>query len=674
MNRQAMNRNEARRRIEALSEDLRRHDRLYYVDARPEISDPDYDALLRELQELEAAFRDLIRPDSPTQRVGGEPLAGFRAVPHAAPMMSLGNTYSKDELREFDARVRKRLGSEPFDYILEPKIDGVAVTLRYEDGGLVLGASRGDGRTGDDITANLRTLRSVRLSLDDASPPAVVELRGEVYMPRAGFAALNEQRQEDGLETFANPRNAAAGSLKQLDPRIVARRPLRIILYGAGELVGIEFATHRELLERIRAWGLPGPIRTWTCPALDEVLDALDKLEQQIAEYPFDTDGGVVKVNQRGLYERLGATAKSPRWAVAYKFQPEQAETRLRAIHIQVGRTGVLTPVAELDPVLVSGSTVSRATLHNEDEIRRKDIRVGDRVLIEKAGEVIPAVVRVITEARTGAEEVFRMPDHCPVCGAPAARREGEVALRCENGLCPAQIKTALRHFASRGAMDIDGLGEALVDQLVDRGLVDNPADLYALDATQLADLERMAEKSAANLVRAIEASKSREFWRVIFALGIRHVGARSAQTLEEHIPDMDALMEVDSDRLEAVPDIGPIVARAIREFFDNEQNRGIIEALRAAGVRMQRTSAPALAYSGPLAGKTVVLTGTLDTMTRTEAAERIRAAGGTVASSVSAKTDAVIAGDQAGSKLDKARKLGVHVVDETQLLEWLGA
>jgi DNA ligase (NAD+) len=668
-----MNRDQARRRIEELAEELRRHDRLYYVDARPEISDQAYDARLRELRDLEEAYPEWIREDSPTQRVGGEPLEGFRSVSHAVPMMSLANTYSKEELGEFDARIRKRLGSERFDYILEPKIDGVAVTLRYEDGRLVLGASRGDGRTGDDITANLRTLRGVALRLPDRSPPAVVELRGEVFMPRARFAALNARRQEDGLEAFANPRNAAAGSLKQLDPRIVARRPLDIILYGAGELAGIAFATHGALLEQIRAWGLPAPIRTWACPALDDVLVALDELEQALDSFPFDADGGVLKVNQRDLYERLGATAKSPRWAIAYKYQPEQVQTRLRAIQIQVGRTGVLTPVAELEPVLVSGSTVSRATLHNEDEIRRKDIRVGDLVVIEKAGEVIPAVVRAVTEARTGTERPFAMPDHCPVCGAPAVRREGEVALRCENGLCPAQIKNALRHFAGRGAMDIDGLGEILVDQLVDRGLVANPADLYALDTTQLATLERMAKKSADNLARAIQSSKSRDFWRVIFALGIRHVGARSAQTLEEHFPDIDALMAADTETLEAVPDIGPIVAQSIRAFFDNEQNRTILEALRRAGIRMERSpQAASTPPTGPLAGKTVVLTGTLPTLTREEAAEHIRAAGGKVATSVSTKTDVLIAGDQAGSKLEKARKLGIPIADEAQLLQWL--
>lgn len=665
---------QARERIDALTRDLQRHNRLYYVEARPAITDQAFDALLKELQELETAFPRWAHPDSPSRRVGGEPLEGFAGVTHAVPMMSLGNTYSREELREFDARVAKRLVDTPYDYVLEPKIDGVAVTLRYEDGVLVLGATRGDGRVGDDITANLRTIRSIPLRLEDPAPPAVVELRGEVFLPRTGFAALNESRQEQGLDPFANPRNAAAGSLKLLDPRLVAARPLDVVVYGTGALDGIAFPTHTALLDHIRDWGLPAPVRTWSCATLDEVLAGLDALEAEKAGYPFDTDGGVIKIDQRPLYERLGATAKSPRWATAYKFQPEQAETRVRVITIQVGRTGVLTPVAELEPVLVSGSTVSRATLHNEDEIRRKDIRVGDQVVIEKAGEIIPAVVRVVTEARTGDERRFQMPDVCPVCGGPTVRHEGEVALRCDNGLCPAQVKNALRHYAARGAMDIDGLGEALIDQVVDRGLIATPADLYTLQRDQVADLDRMAAKSATNLIAAIEASRTRDFWRVLFALGIPLVGARSAQTLEEHFPDIDALAEADSETLEAVPDIGPVVAASIRAFFANPQNRAVVDALRAAGVRVERAASPppTADSGGPFAGKTVVLTGSFSSLTRQEAGERIRRAGGKVTGSVSANTDLVIAGEKAGSKRTKAEALGIPIVDEAQLLAWL--
>ena len=520
-----MKRDEARHVIDRLCEALHRHNRLYYVEARPEISDREYDALLRKLEELEVAFPNLVRPDSPARRVGGEPLAAFASVRHGVPMMSLANTYSKDELREFDARVAKLLHSKDYTYALEPKIDGVAVSLRYDDGFFTRGSTRGDGTTGDDITANLRTIRSIPLRLADPAP-AVLEVRGEVYMTRTGFAALNTERQEAGAEPFVNPRNAAAGSLKQLDPRIVAARPLDAVFYAVGLHQGVSFNTHEELVGRLTKWGFKTTPMLWTCDTIDAVLEALDTLDSARHAYPFETDGGVIKVNERTLYEALGSTAKSPRWAVAYKYEPEQVETTLRDITVQVGRTGVLTPVAELAPVFVSGTTVSRATLHNEDELRRKDIRIGDRVLVEKAGEIIPAVVSVNTKARTGKEKVFTMPKTCPVCGAAVSRREGEVAVRCENSLCPAQLKSAVRHFAARGAMDIEGLGGVLIDQLVDTGLIKSPADLYGLEAEQVASLERMGARSAANLVAAIEESKGRDFWRVIFALGIRQVGA----------------------------------------------------------------------------------------------------------------------------------------------------
>lgn len=657
-------------RIAALTLALHRHNYLYYVEARPEISDREYDALLRELQDLEARHPELAEPDSPTRRVGGEPLDGFSSVPHHLPMMSLANTYSREEVREFDARVRKLLGGRAYRYVLEPKIDGVAVSLRYEQGRLARALTRGDGIRGDDITGNIRTIRSVPLRLLADAPPAVVEVRGEVYMTRDGFARLNQERQEAGLDAFANPRNAAAGSLKLLDPRIVAARPLDAVFYAAGELDGIAFATHHALLDTLRAWGLRTPDRYWTCPDIDRLLAELETLAALRHDFDFDIDGGVIKVDERAYYEALGATAKSPRWAVAYKYEPEQAETRLRDITVQVGRTGVLTPVAELDPVQVSGTTVSRATLHNEEEIRRKDIRIGDRVVVEKAGEIIPAVVRVVADARTGAERPFRMPDTCPACGARVSRRDGEVAVRCENSLCPAQVKSAIRHFARRGAMDIDGLGEALVEQLVDTGLVASPADLYRLTAEAVATLERMAAKSADNLIRGIDASRRREFWRALFALGIRHVGARSAQTLERHFVDIDALRAAPVEALEQIPDVGPVVARSLHDFLHNPQNWAIIEALRAAGVNLARTQdAPA---AGPLAGKTFVLTGTLPTLSREQAAERIRAAGGVVSSSVSRNTACVVAGDKPGAKLARAEALGIPILDEPGLLALL--
>ncbi len=670
-----MNRKEAQSRIAALREALERHNQLYYVANRPEISDREYDRLYAELAALEEEYPELVTPDSPTQRVGGEPLKAFRQVQHRAPMMSLANTYNREELLAFDERIRKLLPGAACSYILEPKIDGVAIALRYERGRLVCGSTRGDGRVGDDITENLRTIRSIPLRLPaGARPTAVLEVRGEVFMSRAGFMAINREREEAGEEAFANPRNAAAGSLKLLDSRLVARRPLGVILYGVGELDGIEFKTHRDLLDALRAFGLPTPPRSWPCESMAKVLAALDELKNLRRDFPFDMDGGVIKVNERQLYGVLGATAKSPRWAVAFKYEPERAETRLNAITVQVGRTGVLTPVAELEPVFLAGSTINRATLHNVDEIGRKDIRVGDRVCLEKAGEVIPAVVGVNAAARTGKEKVFAMPKRCPVCGQEATRREGEVAWRCENLQCPAQLKRWLRHFAARGAMDIEGLGEALIDQLVDGKLVDDPADLYSLKLEQVSGLERMAEKSARNLLAGIEASKRREFWRVIFALGIRQVGVRMAQTLEQHFEDLDRLMAADAERLQQIRDMGPVAAQSIVDYFKNPHNGALVRRLQKAGINFRRMVSDAPAASSKLAGRTLVLTGTLSKFTREQAEQEIRRRGGSVASSVSRKTSYVVAGAEPGSKLEKARRLGVPVLDEAgflALLRW---
>jgi DNA ligase (NAD+) len=662
---------EAKRRIEELRTEIERHNRLYYIDAKPEISDRDYDTLLKELEDLEKEHPGFASPSSPTQRVGGAPLQHFESVRHAVPMMSLSNTYSKEELIEFDRRIRKLIPDEVFSYILEPKIDGVAISLRYENGELVQALTRGDGTTGDDVTANIRTINSIPLRLDDMMPPAVLEVRGEVYMDTAGFAKLNEQRQEAGLEPFANPRNACAGSLKQLDSREVARRPLDAIFYATGELEGIAFDTHEQMLQSLGNYGLRITPSYWLHDTIETVLDRLDELESMRHAFPFEMDGGVIKVNERRLYEPLGTTAKSPRWAAAYKYEPEQAETTLHAVSIQVGRTGVLTPVAELEPVQLAGTIVKRATLHNEDEIRRKDIKMGDRVVVEKAGEIIPAVVRVVAEKRTGSEQDFTMPTACPVCGGDVEKREGEVALRCINLQCPAQVKSWLTHFASRGAMDISGLGESLVEQLVDSGLVKNPADLYELTKAEVSGLERMGQKSADNLIRGIAESRSRAFERVLFGLGIRHVGKGAAILLAKAFRDIDALMAAAPEQLESIHDIGPIVGRSVVDYFQSPDTCAVIERLRKAGVNFEQEEETG---SSELKGLTFVLTGTLDTMTRDEAGEKIRARGGAVSSSVSKNTSYLVAGGSAGSKLNKAEALGVTVLTEEQLIALLGS
>ena len=662
---------QAEQRIEELRAEIERHNRLYYIDAKPEISDREYDRLLDKLEQLEKKFPEFQSPASPTRRIGGAPLEHFESVRHAAPMMSLSNTYSKEELVEFDRRIRKLIPGETFSYILEPKIDGVAISLRYENGELVQALTRGDGTTGDDVTANIRTIQSIPLRLSDMMPPAVLEVRGEIYMDTSGFVQLNERRQEAGLEPFANPRNACAGSLKQLDPREVARRPLDAIFYATGELDGITFETHALMLESLRNYGLRITPSCWLHETIEAVLDRLDELESMRHAFPFEMDGGVIKVNERRLYEPLGCTAKSPRWAVAYKYEPEQAETTLHAISIQVGRTGVLTPVAELEPVQLAGTTVKRATLHNEDEIRRKDIKIGDRVVVEKAGEIIPAVVRVVTDKRTGSEQEFTMPTACPVCGGDVEKREGEVALRCINLQCPAQVKNWLTHFASRSAMDINGLGESLVEQLVDSGLVKNPAELYSLTKAEVLGLERMGEKSADNLIQGIRESKQRPFERVLFGLGIRHVGKGAAILLAKAFRNIDALMAAEPEQLESIRDIGPIVGKSVVDYFQSPDTCAVIDRLRKAGVNFEQEEPPG---STELEGLTFVLTGALDTMTRDEAGEKIRARGGTVSSSVSKNTSYLVAGESAGSKLEKAEKLGVTVLTEEQLIALLGS
>lgn len=669
---------QARRRHELLAEEIRAHDFAYYVEARPRVTDAEYDRLYRELVDLEAVFPALCGADSPTRRVGGEPVGEFRTVAHGVPMMSLDNTYSAVEVEEFVGRVRKLLPGGELEWLVEPKVDGVAVSVRYERGVLVLGATRGDGARGDDVTANLATIRSLplRLASGGRAVPEVLEVRGEVFMTRAGFARLNEARQAAGEEPFMNSRNATAGSLKMLDPRVVACRPLDVVLYGFGEYRGDEPpATQVELLERVRAYGFRVPEKTWVCDSTATLLGALEELAELRRGFAYETDGAVIKLNSIALRERLGATAKAPRWAIAYKYAPERAETRLRAISIQVGRTGALTPVAELEPVLLAGTMVSRATLHNEEDMRRKDIRVGDRVWVEKAGEVIPAVVGVVTGARTGREQLFEFPARCPECGTVVSREAGGsagggVVLRCGNPDCPAQVRGRIEHWCSRGAMDVEGCGESLVAQLVGKGLVADVADLYRLKLDEVAALERMGEKSARNLLAGIEASRGRDLWRVIFGLGILHVGAGVAKSLARRFPDLRALLDAGAEELQAAEDVGEVVAESVVRWASDPRHRQLVERLEQAGVNLKSALYVQRASGGPLGGKVFVLTGTLPTLTREQAAERIESLGGRVSGSVSRKTDYVVAGEAAGSKLEKARKLGVAVLDEAAFLE----
>jgi DNA ligase (NAD+) len=651
---------------------LAHHDYRYHVLDDPEIADAEYDALFRKLQALEATHPDLVTPDSPTQRVGAAPQSAFATVRHGHQMLSLSNVTTRDEMEEFDARVRRLLGRERVEYVVEPKIDGVAVELVYEDGTLAVGSTRGDGVVGENVTANLRTIRSVplRLRTDGRPLPARLEVRGEVYLPVAAFRALNREREEAGQPVFANPRNSAAGSLKQLDARVTASRPLALACHGVGAIEGVAVATHHELLGAFADWGLRPPPRHRLAGTLDEVADAFAALEAERDDLPFEIDGLVVKVNDLELQRLLGQVSRSPRWAVAWKFKPRQATTTILRIAPSVGRTGVLTPVAELEAVAVGGVTVRNVSLHNMDEVERKDVRVGDTVLLERAGDVIPYVVRVLTERRTGHEQAFRMPAHCPVCGADVARQEDEVAYRCLNVSCPARIKQALRFFGSRGAMDVEGLGEKLVDQLVDRGLVRDLADLYHLEEATLVGLERMGKKSAENLLAQLERSKQTTLPRLLVALGIRQVGEATATALAQHFGTLAALMAASEEELTAVRDVGPEVAAAIHAFFAEKQNRKVIERLLAAGVE----PAEVRALHGPLSGKKFVLTGSLESMTRPEAQRRIEALGGRVTSSISKETDYVVVGEDAGSKLARAEKLGIARLDEAGFRKLVGA
>jgi DNA ligase (NAD+) len=652
---------EAAARAAFLSDELHRHNRLYYVEARPEISDQQFDVLLRELQDIEAKFPDLLTPDSPTQRVGGAPLEGFTQITHSVRMMSLDNTYSEEELTAFFARVQKGLGREKIDCVIEPKVDGVAITIRYENGVLKHGATRGDGQTGDDVTNNLKTIKRLPLRLPKDGPQTF-EVRGEVFMSKAGFAKLNEERDEAGEPRFANPRNSTAGTLKLLDPKTVAKRPLDIVFYGLAEASNVQSQT--EVYALLDAAGLRKADLIWQADSAEGLLTAIRELDEKRKSLPYETDGAVIKVNSFADQRELGATSKAPRWAIAYKYQPEQAETKLLAIDIQVGRTGALTPVARLEPVLISGSTVSNATLHNYEEIERKDIRVGDIVVIEKAGEIIPAVVTVKKEHRSGDEAVVTAPTHCPVCGTGVHRDEEQVVIRCPNPHCPEVVKRRIEHFVSRAAMDISGLGESVIAQLVEIKLVRDVADLYALNELLLARLERVGTKSIDNYLKAIETSKQQDPWRLVFGLGILHVGAGGARKLLEHFGSIDAIASASIEDLTQCPDIGAIVAPSINVWFREEHNVALLDRLRSAGLNFaQRT---VTAASDKLNGTTWVITGTLSE-DRETIADTIRANGGKVSGSVSGKTTYLLAGEDAGSKLDKATKLGVKIVTEAE-------
>lgn len=662
-----------RKRITALRAEIARHDELYYRGARPEISDHDYDRRKRELAELEQEYPELHAKESPTARVGDDRTSGFETYRHRLPMQSLDNTYSEEELRAFDQRLRKAFGVEELTYFVEPKIDGVAVSLTYEKGRFVRAVTRGNGVEGDDVTRNVRTIRGLPETLAGTGHPEAIEIRGEIFMSLQEFQRLNESRRESGLVTFANPRNLAAGTIKLLDSNEVAQRRLEIVLYGIGHASTPVAASQSEFHQKLRDWRVPTAEKAWPARGIDAVWNAIAELDRLRRAFAYATDGAVVKLDAFAQQEEVGATSKAPRWAIAYKFAAERAETVLRQITIQVGRTGVLTPVAELEPVQLAGTTVSRATLHNEDEIARKDIRVGDTVVVEKAGEIIPAVIAVNLARRPESSEAFHFPQSCPQCNTPTVKLPDEVAWRCPNLGCPAQVRRRIEHFASKACLDIDGLGEAVVDQLVNRGLVTTISDLYRIEAAQLEELDKFGEKSAENLVQAINASRNSDLWRLIHGLGIPGVGATSAKDLASHFRSLTALAGASAEELVSLDGVGEKTTRGIKAFFNEPANQIFLEELRELGLKPKAPERPAGSASTKLAGKTFVLTGTLKRFTRSEATARIEAAGGRVSGSVSKKTSYVLAGTDAGSKLAKARKLGVRVIDEHQLLAMLG-
>lgn len=663
-------------RIAALRDEIDQHNYRYYVLDEPSIPDAEYDRLLRELQALEAEHPELVTPDSPTQRVGAAPLSTFDEVVHKVPMLSLDNAFSEEEMAAWDKRVRNRLGDQAVvDYAAEPKLDGLAISLRYEQGRLVQAATRGDGATGEEVTQNVRTIKAVPLKLRGKGWPKVLEVRGEVFMPKAGFEALNERARKAGEKTFVNPRNAAAGSLRQLDSNITATRPLAMFCYGLGEVDGGPPApTHAETMARLKDWGLPVSPELRVVQGMDGCLGYYADIGQRRDTLPYDIDGVVFKVNDYAAQEQLGFVSRAPRWAIAHKFPAQEELTTVEAVEFQVGRTGAVTPVARLTPVFVGGVTVSNATLHNMDEVARKDVRVGDTVIVRRAGDVIPEVVSVIPERRPDHTEPVTLPAHCPVCGSDVIKPEGEAVARCSGGLyCAAQRKEAVKHFASRKALDIEGLGDKLVEQLVEQELIHDPADVFALTLEQIAGLERMAEKSAQNLLDALDKAKQTTLARFLFAIGIREVGEATAQVLARQFGSLAAIEAADEERLQQTPDVGPIVAAHIASFFRQSHNREVIDKLIAAGVCWEEGEPAPEPEELPLNGKTFVLTGTLS-RPRDDFKAELQALGAKVAGSVSKKTDYVVAGEAAGSKLSKAQELGVTVLDEAGLEKLLAS
>lgn len=660
-----MTKTDAKKRIDELIHLLKKANDAYYQDAQPFMSDKEFDEKLKELDALEIEF-DLATEDSPTKRVGGEASSDFKTVIHPVPLLSLDNTYNEEELNDFDGRVQKILEHSNYDYLVELKFDGASLRLRYEQGELVLGATRGNGQQGDDITRNIKTVRDIPLKLT-GNFPNIVEVRGEAFMEREAFARLNQKREEEGLSVFANPRNSTAGSLKMQDPRAVAQRPIRFFAFDLIFEDGKDSTTQAQKVEFIDEFGLPANEYPRVCKSIDEVHKTIAEFDILRHQLPYETDGVVIKVNQSNLRDQLGSTSKFPRWAIAYKFEAEQASTIINNITLQVGRLGTITPVAELEPVLLAGTTVKRASLHNEEEIHRKDIRIGDSVLVEKAGEIIPQVISVINPERQNRSDVFAFPKECPACSAELIKYEGEVAWRCINPTCPPQVRIKIEHFASRDALDIDGLGVSVVDQLVSEGLISNYADLYELDIDQITPLERMAEKSAQNLIDGISNSKNRPFERVLYALGIRFVGKTVAKDLAKAFKNIEALKTASHDELLAVDAIGPRIAESVVDFFSNHIYSALVNRLDSYGLQFEIEEAEL--SSSTFEGKTIVLTGTLPTLSRKEAAILIEQHGGKTSSSVSKKTDYILAGESAGSKLTKAQNLGVEILDEEAFL-----